>query len=185
MNIIKSFCRQVRARSAGHQTATRLLSAADLPDQVVSILRQELDSIIRVIYLLSITDREYRQELIQSSVEGKQWAKKGTTSRITDREMVELAQNLQHWTKSVYRFGCAFIHLSSFHDYRKRDPMDMISNEEKQSILEHMRYYHGGPVTDDAKFSDLVPYLPRVFEKIANNLECYLKQLERNEDLEN
>jgi hypothetical protein len=29
----------------------------------------------------------------------------------------------------------------------------------------------------------MVPYLPQVFEKIASNLECYIKKLEENGDL--
>jgi hypothetical protein len=33
-------------------------------------------------------------------------------------------------------------------------------------------------------FEDIVPLLPDVFEKIASNLECYLRQLENDEDIE-
>jgi hypothetical protein len=80
---------------------------------MVAVLRQELDSMIRVIYLLSQSDIAFRDELIQASVEGKQWVAKGTKHRVTDKEMVELANELHGWTESVYRFGCAFIHLSS------------------------------------------------------------------------
>jgi hypothetical protein len=36
---------------------------------------------------------------------------------MTDREMIVIAHELQGWTQSVYKFGCAFIHLSSLHDY--------------------------------------------------------------------
>ena len=45
-------------------------------------------------------------------------------------------------------------------------------------ILDHCRHYHGGPLGAHATFADLVPYLPRVFAKIAGNLECYLSELE-------
>jgi hypothetical protein len=97
--------------------------------------------------------------------------------------MVELANELQGWTKSVYSFGCAFIHLSSFHDYRERDPMEMISEEEREAILTHMQYYHGGPSGPTVTFHDLLPYLPMVFDKIARNLECYVASLEADEDV--
>ena len=98
--------------------------------------------------------------------------------------MLELANKLQGWSGSVYRFGCGFIHLSNFHDYRKRDPMDAISLAEKEMVLRHMRYYHGGPLCPNPKFEDLIPYLPRVFEKISTNLECYLKDLEQGKALD-
>ncbi|MFC2008246.1 hypothetical protein ACFLT0_00960 [Chloroflexota bacterium] len=92
--------------------------------------------------------------------------------------MLELANTLHGWTEYVYRFGCAFIHLSRFHDFRQRDPMDAIRNSEKEAILNYMRYYHGGPQLDSTRFSDLIPYLPMVFEKISGNLESYLEDLE-------
>lgn len=84
----------------------------------------------------------------------------------------------------MYAFGCAFIHLSSFHDYQARDPLDQISDVERNAILDHLRYYHGGPHGDSPRFSDVVPFLPMVFTKIADNLECYVKQIEQNGDLE-
>lgn len=136
---------------------------------------------VRVIYLLSIVDKPYRQQLIDASVSGEKWKVNGKKASITDREMVELAQTLQGWTQSVYKFGCAFIHLSSFHDYEHRDPLLAIKEEEKTAILKHMRDYHGGPASADPTFEDLLPYLPQVFEKVADNLECYLTQLEAQE----
>jgi len=54
----------------------------------------------------------------------------------------------------------------------------MISSDEKNAILKHMRYYHGGPPDPKPTFNDLIPYLPQVFEKIASNLERYIKNLE-------
>lgn len=179
IDYLNIFCRQIRNRSNEHHQAVHLLSYAELPSQIVSILRQELDSMVRVVYLLTIPDMILRDELIKASVEGNQWeltTTKGKKRRVTDKEMVELANHLQGWTKSVYRFGCAFIHLSNFHDYQDRDPMDMISNAEKDAILKHMQYYHGGPHSA-AKIDDLIPYLPQVFEKIASNLECYIRDL--------
>ena len=104
--------------------------------------------------------------------------------RVTDREMVDLAQRLHGWTGSVYRFGCAFIHLSSYHDYKSRDPVLALDAQERTDLLHHMRYYHGGPQTDDFTFLDLGPYLPAVFEKIASNLECHVEKLERDGQLD-
>lgn len=51
----------------------QLLSRAGLAGQMVAILRQELDSMVRVIYLLTQPpDRRYL--LIDSSVNGKKWS---------------------------------------------------------------------------------------------------------------
>jgi len=104
-----------------------------------------------------------------------------TRAKVTDKEMVDLAQSLQGWTQSVYKFGCAIIHLSALHDYNDRDPLSQLPAEERNDILAHCRHYHGGPSSNEAVFEHLVPFLPRVLDKIAANLECYLVALERGE----
>lgn len=98
--------------------------------------------------------------------------------------MVDLTDTLHGWTKSVYAFGCAFIHLSNLHDYQVRDPLGQITETERKAILDHLRYYHGGPHGASPGFADVVPYLPMVFTKIADNLECYVKQVEQDGELE-
>ena len=185
MTPTEQFIRQVRARSTENKKAIRLLHSEHLSAQIVAILRQELDSLVRVIYILSARDRSRRAELIVASVEGRKWKRVGSNKTVTDREMVDLAQQLHGWTQSVYRFGCAFIHLSSFHDYHHRDPMAAIHADERTAILQHMRHYHGGPANNSPSFQDLVPFLPNVFEKISSNLECYLEMLANNEDIDN
>src|SRR4030042_1302120 len=136
--------------------AEALCRAGWLP--IVSILRQELDSMIRSIYLLSIEDRATRNQLIEASINGKDWRltiANGKQKKVTDRDMVELANQLQGWTESVYRFGCGFIHLSNLHDHHARDPMSLIPASEKAVILQHMRHYHGGPLQPHPTFLDL------------------------------
>jgi hypothetical protein len=182
MSDVQVFCRQIRARTAEHREAMRAVAA--LPGQMFSILRQELDSLVRVIFLLGQQDHDYRNQLINAAVEGRRWNTRGARRHVTDKEMVELAQRLHGWTQSVYKFGCAFIHLSSMHDYRTRDPLKDISDEERNAVLGHLRYYHGSPHQLNPTFQDIVPYLPNVFEKIASNLEYYLTQLEDDGDLD-
>ncbi len=139
---------------------------------------------IRVIYLLATKDLAERRRLIQSTLRGEKWkvqTAKGKLREVTDREMVDLTQRLQGWTQSVYRFGCAFVHLSDFHNHFAQNPFDKLSDQEKKHILSHMRHYHGGPAHDNPDMQELSMYIPRVFEKIADNTKCYLEQLERGE----
>ena len=135
MPAIDAFCRQVRSRSKEHQQAMRLLSDAGLAGQMVAILRQELDSMVRVIYLLA-QPPDRRDVLIDASVKGEKWSQQNSKGAVTDKEMVHLAQRLQGWTLSVYKFGCAFIHLSSLHDYNDRDPLVQLPIEERDDILD-------------------------------------------------
>src|SRR5690348_14381253 len=103
MNDIARFCAIIRQRSKENAQAFSLLSTKNLTGQLFSILRQELDSMIRVIYLLQISDLAERHSLIALTLDSKKW-------KITDKQMVGIANNLQGWTEYVYKFGCGFIH---------------------------------------------------------------------------
>lgn len=177
MDTLPIFLRQVRSRSKEHQRAMQVLAREGLAGQMIAVLRQELDSMVRVIYLLT-QNAERRGKLIEASVRGEKWFKPNSRASVSDKEMTDLAQSLQGWTRSVYRFGCAFIHLSSLHDYNDRDPLEQLPQQEREDILAHCRHYHGGPSRHNAQFSELIPYLPKALEKIAANLECYLEDLE-------
>ena len=144
MPAIDIFCRQIRSRSREHQHAMCLMSKAGLAGQMGAILRQELDSMVRVIYLLAQTP-DHRASLIDSAVSGKKWFQKKSKGAVTDKEMVELAKQLQGWTLSVYKFGCAFINLSAIHDCDDRDPLRQLPVHQRNDIIQHCRHYHGGP----------------------------------------
>lgn len=172
------FCKIVRQRSNENRSAIQLLSMSGLTGQVMSILRQELDSMIRVIFLLKQTIEE-RNHLINQTLNGKKWKLKNN-KQVSDKQMVDLADSLNGWAKSVYKFGCAFIHLSSFHDYTFNDPFMNLEKDEITSIKKHLNHYHGFPMTMILNMESISFYLPMVFDKIANNLECYIEYLEEN-----
>ena len=181
-DLVASFCRRVRARTAEHRAAMSHATSAGLASVAVSILRMEVDSLVRTIFLLSNSEGE-RRRLLSESARGLHWMRPSTNGkmkRITDRMMVDLAQQLHGWTESVYRFGCAFIHLSNLHDYGVRDPLLALSVADRRTVLRHIRTYHGGPHVPDTEvtLTELVPFFPRILAKIASNLESYLKALE-------
>lgn len=180
MNNRKVFCQMIRNRSRENQSA--ILRISDSISPAISILRQELDSMVRVIYLLNQTKTE-RERLIQLTLQGKKWnsvSNNGKYQPLTDKMLVSLANALEGWTEYVYKFGCSFTHLSDFHNYHSKNPFDSISTTDKANILNYMRQYHGGPMTDDITIGEFARYIPAVFEKISSNLECYLKDLEKD-----
>jgi len=64
---INVFIRTIRSRSREHRQAMELLYGANLVGQMIAVLRQELDSMVRVIYLLT-QSLERREILIDASV---------------------------------------------------------------------------------------------------------------------
>lgn len=180
MSDLELFARLVRRRSREHQLGMQVLACSHLPGLMVSVLRQELDSMVRVIYLRHQSP-ERQAQLLAATVHGERWTREGSGSRLTDAEMVQLADRLHDWTRSVYTFGCAFIHLSHLHDYTERDPLTLLDSQEREVILSHLRRYHGGPAEPNPTFADLHHYLPQVLQKIARNLEHELRALESGE----
>lgn len=135
---------------------------------------------VRVIFLLQ-KDAQERIRLINATLNGEKWKIPGANGKmknVTDKEMVEIAQGLQGWTQSVYKFGCAFIHLSDHHNHYSLNPFDLLTDNERQDILGHMRHYHFGPHDDNSSMEELAEYIPMAHDKVASNLERYLKDLE-------
>ena len=154
--LTKTFCQVIRQRSAENGRAIESMSIllCGVTSPAFSILRQELDSMVHVIFLLYLCDLAERHRLIQAKMDGLKWqvlSAKGKWRDLTDREMVDLSQRLQGWTCSVYKFGCAFIHLPDFHNHLSVDTFKKLSKTERQDILVHMRYYHGGPSSDNTE----------------------------------
>jgi hypothetical protein len=152
----------------------------------VGILRQELDSMVRVIYLLSQRDHKLRAQLLEQAVSGEAWTvptPNGKLKKVTDRDMVDLAKGLQGWTQLVYRFGCSFIHLSNLHDYQARDPFKSLPLGERVEIAQYLRQFHGGQASADSTFNEIVAFVPKVLDKITSNLECYVEDLKHGRGL--
>ncbi|MFF4118353.1 hypothetical protein ACFY0P_33595 [Streptomyces sp. NPDC001714] len=180
---LRVFCRQIRERSREHQEAMPVAAERGWVSMEIGILRQELDSIVRVIYLLK-QPSALRADLVASSISGNRWripTDKGKMKAVTDRDMVELAQSMNGWTRNVYEFGCRFIHLSSAHDYLARDPFLALPIEEREIIAKYINHYHGHPggsVSASSSFNDIVAYAPSILKKISSNLESELATLE-------
>ncbi len=166
----QQFCRILRERSAEHSTAGRLLYANRLYGQVVAILRQELDSMVRVVFLLN-HNLPTRLHFIGQTLQNEKWTLPNTRTQVTDRNMVDLSNILYGWVNSVYKLGCAFIHLSPMADYHHVNPFQQLPATELNNIKQHLHNYHGFPLSDDLSMSTVSPYLLKVLDKVSSNLE--------------
>ncbi len=59
-----------------------------------------------------------RQHFINQTLRNERWTHPNSKKIVTDRQMVDLTDKLHGWTNSVYKLGCAFIHLSPLADYK-------------------------------------------------------------------
>jgi hypothetical protein len=162
-----------------------LVSARRLTSVTVGLLRQELDSMVRVLFLIAQQDRHFRSRLISEAVLGEQWklpTARGRWSKVTDRDLGEAADRHDGWSARVYRFGCSFIHLSNLHDHQARDPFKALPRHDREIIVGQLNYYHGADLNPDSTFAEVAELVPKVMKKVSSNLEYSLKDLENDAD---
>lgn len=178
---INQFCKLVRQRSNDNRNAVKLLYDNKLYANAFAILRQELDSLVRVLHILLQNEEPRKIQLIESCLQGNRW-------NITDASMVTEANKLNGWEKFVYKFGCSFIHLSNLHDFNAIKPSEILTEQERTDIVSYINNYHYWDKTEkfpiNFTLDDISLQLLNIFEKIADNLECYLKKLETNKKLD-
>ncbi|MGE3467974.1 MAG: hypothetical protein AB7J13_13705 [Pyrinomonadaceae bacterium] len=179
MTETEQFCQILRERSAENASAGRLLFQNRLYGQLISVLRQELDSLVRAVFLLT-KDLTTRQHFISQTLLNAKWTLPNSRTVVTDRNMVDLTDRLHGWTNSVYGLGCAFIHLSPMSDYRNSNPFQQLEQAETNNIKQHLHNYHGFPLNDELNMDTVSPYLLQVLEKVSGNLEGYIDHLENN-----
>lgn len=183
MNNLEKFCTIVKKRSIENSKSIKLQIENDLYGAACATLRQELDSMVRVLFLLS-KERIIREHLLNQFFNeeiNKRWKLDGKT--VFDRLMVDKASYIHGWASMVYDFCNAFIHLSSFHYYLEDDPFLFYEQEDLQDIKRYMIQNHSFPAEKDITFESMKPYLLNIFNKINDNLDSYLQQLENNPQL--
>ena len=171
-----TFCRMIKARSREHHEAMRVALDKGWLAIAGTVLRMELDSMMRVIWLLRHPDA--REQILASCVAGQGFKEDG--KRISDHAMAADAANVNGWVQAMYRFGNTFVHLTNAHDYAVIDPFQ--AYEHQGEVIEFLNHYHrgkvpGGPVDDSSTLRDLAAYAPYVLEKITSNLEIYVSGL--------
>lgn len=177
MTTTEKFCQILRERSIENLSAGRIVFDNELYGQVISILRQELDSLVRVIFLLD-KNLTVRQHYIGQTLSNIKWTLPDSRAVVTDRQMVDLSDMLYGWTKSVYKLGCAFVHLSPMANYKNDDPFQNLPSDEIVDIKQHLHVYHSFPLDEELTMQTIIPYLMRVLDKVYSNLNSYIDNLE-------
>ena len=180
MSTTKNFLNLLENRTNENKETIALLMSKMLIGNSISVLRQEIDTFIRVIYLAKLNDFGYREHLMNCTLNGKKWTEKGKKRRITDREMVEIANELKGYVQYAYKFGCSFIHLSDSHNYKDKNPFDKLPIHDQNDIIFYLNYYHGYPLNLKLSTENISLLIPSIFDKISSNMWCYTKHLEQN-----
>lgn len=181
METYELFLRQVEARTQEHKQAFDLLYSAEHFGVCIGIIRQEIDSVMRVAYLCEYeSSKTHIAELMDNSVNKGDWHatnEKGKIVRVRDITMLENPL-MVGWEAVTYDFGCRLIHLSNAHLYKENDPTRIISKEERNKIVDYMKFYHEFE-GDDVSMKDIIIYLPKIFKKVWENTEYFIDELRK------
>ncbi len=174
-DIKQQFIRLIKQRSQENSESLNDDFEKNRIGKCMETLRTELDSFIRVMYLGRVDIAE-RERLIQQTLSEEKWTvltHNNKWKQVTDRDMVQKANELMGYIQYVYKFGCGFIHLSYFHDYLNNNPFDKLSDTEKRDIKSYLNQFHSFPFDTELTTENVISYIPEVFNKISLNLACY------------
>lgn len=145
----------------------------------ISIMCQELDQIVRLLFLINSTLVE-RKQFMESSINSHKWFIMNRDNKrefITDEVLEEFTKTLTGWDKSIYEFGFAFKNLSSNFNYGSKDPIKSMNEEDRKKLYNYISEYHIKKFPNDFSLSDLIPVLPLIIEKISINLKSYMERI--------
>lgn len=102
---------------------------------------------------------------------------KNKLRKVYDKNLIDKAIELEGYIHYVYKFGCRFIHLSNFHNYKTTNPFNKLNETENSDVKKYLSQYHSYPLNQELSFENLRDYIPNIFEKISSNLTCYFDQI--------
>jgi hypothetical protein len=145
----------------------------------ISIMCQELDQVIKILFLLN-SKKDDQKQFIESSINSQKWYIIGSNNKkeyVTDDVVIQYSETLVGWDKSIYEFGLAFGNIANTFNYGTRDPIKGIGENDKNKIYRYIIEYHNKDFPENYDLGNLIIELPTIFNKISNNLKSYLDKL--------
>jgi hypothetical protein len=145
----------------------------------ISIMCQELDQMIRILFLINSSSNE-KQQFMYSSINSHKWYitnKENKKVYITDEMLLKFAETLKDWDKSIYQFGFSFKNLTNNFNYGSRDPIKSMSKMDRDKLFCYITEYHQKEFKSDFTIEDFIPILPEIIEKISIYMKIYLDKI--------
>ena len=83
----------------------------------MSMIREEVDSLVRVIHLFGVNDYNELADIIGNTFDQRKLGPTkadGRARRILDKSLIQDAAAQFDWLETLYEFGCSFIHRRAF-----------------------------------------------------------------------
>ena len=145
----------------------------------ISILCQELDQMISILFVLNRNEYE-RNHLINLSANSHRWYFLDENNKkiyVVEKDLIAYADSLKGWEKSIYEFGLSFQKLSINFNYLLKDPIQGMSEMERKQISDYIQEYHDKSFPDTFGILELVPLLEKIFTSITQRIGSYLDKI--------
>ena len=141
----------------------------------ISILCQELDQYIHMLYLLK-QPQDIRDRYIANSINDQKWYSLSADNKkkyVTDEDIDNFAMTLNGWELGIFHFKKAFNDISKNFNYMLKDPIKGLDRCEKNVIFRYIKEYHDPSFSTEYTISEFIPKLPMVFKKVADSIHRY------------
>jgi len=141
----------------------------------ISIMCQELDQYIRLLFLLK-QPQHIRDQLIDNSINDKKWYVVDNDNKktyIVDKDIEDFAKGLNGWELDIFEFRNIFYKITNNFNYILKDPIKGLNDTERDLIYKYIKEYHDPDFNTDYTIKELVPVLPMIFKKISDNIKGY------------
>jgi hypothetical protein len=155
----------VEKRLSENWKSFRILYKLKHYDNCISIMCQELDQYIKLLYILK-QPYDKKEHLINCSINSKKWD-------VLDQDIDLFAKGLTGWDLAIYEFRNVFNKLTINYNYLLRDPLNGINESDKESIFKYINEYHDSEFKRNYSLAELIPVLPMIFNRITDNIKCY------------
>jgi hypothetical protein len=145
----------------------------------ISIMCQELDQIVRLLYLINISP-DYRKQLISSSINNQKWHITHVDNQkeyITDEILLDFSKMLNGWEKSIIEFGYLFKSISVNYNYGLRDPIKSMTDPDRLKLYVYIQEYHSSSFPKQFSTDEIIPILPMIMKLIGENMNNYLSKI--------
>ena len=145
----------------------------------ISIMCQELEQTIKILFLLNQNESEQKQ-FIEQSINNRAWftiTRDNKKEYITEEKLIQYSDTLSGWDKSKYEFGLAFGNIANTYNFGTKDPIMGISENDKGKIYRYIAEYHNKTFPQEYSLNDLIIELPTILNMISNHLINYLDRV--------
>jgi len=120
--------------------------------------------------------KHIKDQLLSNSINDQKWYIVGSDNKkvyIVDKDIEDFAKELKGWEFDIFEFRNVFYKVNNNFNYILKDPIKGLNDSERELIYKYVKEYHDPEFKNDYTIKELVPVLPIIFKRIADNIKDF------------